>query len=120
MATTTPAIIEVLCVACDGETNKFVDDYEGHCEDCYTKKFHPKIWEEIQAERLWERRRLMDETLESVEIIEDSDSGSDDDAEEHKCGRCNEMFKVNDEGWYNGESWGRPICYDCYDEDECY
>ena len=111
-AATTPVLIEddtICCIACSGETDKFVKEYEGHCERCYTKKFHPQVWAQIRQEEEWCERRQAD-----------TESEDEDDAEEHKCGICKEMFKVNDEGWYNGEYFGRPVCYDCYDEDECY
>lgn len=109
MATTTPAIVEVLCVACDGETDKFVDDYEGHCEDCYMKKYHIQMWYKLQEERQWEQRRLM------AEMLEEADDSSDDDAPEHKCVLCEETFKEKG-GYYNLYN-GEPMCYECYDED---
>jgi hypothetical protein len=127
MATTTPtptitlAIAKMLCVVCDGDTDKFVDDYDGHCEDCYTQKFHPQVWDEIQEKRHLEKRRLMsknmDESLDDPVYYAD---GSFHIPVKHKCTVCDEMFRVNEDDWYNGEHWGRPVCYDCFDDDECY
>ena len=109
MATTTPTIVEVLCVACDGETDKFVNDYEGHCEECYMKKYHIKEWYKLQEERQWEQRRLM------AEMLEDADDSDDELADEHKCVLCDETFK--EKGGYYNLYKGEPMCYECYDED---
>lgn len=62
-AATTPAIVEpddIYCVVCSGETDKFVNEYEGHCERCYTKKFHPQVWAQIRQEEEWCERRQAD------------------------------------------------------------
>lgn len=55
-ATTTATTAPVLCVRCDGDTDKYVCDYEGMCERCYTKTYHPQEWRRIRDEEEWAER----------------------------------------------------------------
>lgn len=70
-ATTTATTAPVLCVRCDGDTDKYVCDYEGMCERCYTKTYHPQVWRQIRQEEEWCERRQPDTDSEDEDEDED-------------------------------------------------
>ena len=44
---------EPCCEICGDELRNFEMEYDGYCEECYTKTFHRQVWEEEQARRDW-------------------------------------------------------------------
>jgi hypothetical protein len=89
MTTATATATALCCITCEGETNKYVNDYEGRCEKCYTKEFHPQVWRQEMEEAEWKC------------------------GDNHYCVLCAEEFKEGG-GFFNHWS-DNPICYECYE-----
>ena len=47
---------ECLCENCNEELKDRDCDYDGLCEECYTRTYHPQTWLEEKAKRDWEER----------------------------------------------------------------
>jgi hypothetical protein len=60
---------EICCENCNEFLAECEGDYNGLCEECYTRTHHPRIWEEQQAEREWADR--LNETEDEEEEEED-------------------------------------------------
>lgn len=66
---------ENCCENCNEFLTGCEGDYNGLCQDCYTRTHHPRIWEEQQAQREWE------EHINETEHINESEDEEEDEEE---------------------------------------
>jgi hypothetical protein len=62
---------EICCENCSNELTGNEGDYNGLCEECYTRTHHPQIWAEQQTQREWEEHLEEEDEEEEEEINEE-------------------------------------------------